>query len=108
MSTLIIRNFPDDAHLALKVMAASQKGRAGRGSVEGLARSLLVEATRPKGAGLGSRFAAINAELRADLAAAGEQPLTNEEIDALFKRSDEASEPANFDADDASPSTRTE
>lgn len=94
MSTLIIRNFPDDAHTALKVMAANQLGR--RGSVEGLARKLLVEAAKLKGPGLGVQFAAINAELRADLAAAGES-FTNEEIEAVFKRFDEQSEPATFE-----------
>ncbi len=97
MSTLIIRNFPEEAHLALKAMAARQLGRGGRGSVEGLARSLLVEATRPKGSGLGSRFAAIHAELQSDLAAAGAEQFSNEEIDALFKRSHESSEPADFE-----------
>jgi plasmid stability protein len=94
MSTLIIRNFPDDAHTALKVMAANQLGR--RGSVEGLARNLLVEAAKLKGPGLGTRFAAISAELRADLEAAGES-FTNEEVDSIFKRSAEQAEPAKFE-----------
>ncbi|VTU45071.1 MULTISPECIES: FitA-like ribbon-helix-helix domain-containing protein [unclassified Variovorax] len=97
MPTLIIRNLPEEAHLALKVMAANQAGRAARGSVEGVARRLLVEATQPKGPGLGTRFARINAELAADLAAAGEEAYTDAEVDALFKRSDEVSQPANFE-----------
>jgi plasmid stability protein len=95
VSTLIVRDFPDEAHAALKVQAASKGGRR---SVEGYARTILIEAVSQRSMpGLGDRLAAIGRKLQADLEAAGEKPFTNEEIDALFKRSDEQGEPASFE-----------
>lgn len=95
MSTLTIRDFPDEAHAALKVMAAdAQKG--GRRSVEGFARTLLVDAARRRGPGLGSQLLAIGRQLHASLDAAGEST-TNEDMDALFKRSVDHGEPASFE-----------
>lgn len=95
MSTITIRDFPEEAHAALKVMAAgAQKG--GRRSVEGFARTLLVDAARRRGPGLGSQLLAIGREFHASLDAAGES-ITNEDIDALFKRSAEQGEAASFE-----------
>lgn len=95
MSTITIRNIPEDAHAALKVMAADAH-KGGRRSVEGLARTLLVDATRRTGPGLGSQLAAIGRQFQGSLAAAGES-MGDEEIDALFRRSGEQNEPATFE-----------
>lgn len=95
MSTITIRDFPDEAHAALKLMAATaQKG--GRRSVEGFARALLVDAARRRGAGLGTQLLAIGRQFHASLDAEREST-TNEDIDALFKRSAEQGEPASFE-----------
>lgn len=95
MSTITIRDIPEEAHAALKVMAAgAQKG--GRRSVEGFARTLLVEAARRRGPGLGTQLLAIGRQFHASLDAAGEST-TNADIDALFKRSGEQGEPASFE-----------
>jgi plasmid stability protein len=94
MSTITIRDIPEDTHAALKVMAA-EAHKGGRRSVEGLARTLLVDATRRRGPGLGSQLAAVGRQFQASLAAAGES-MSDEEIDALFGRSDEQNEPATF------------
>lgn len=95
MSTITIRDIPEDAHAALKVMATdAQKG--GRRSVEGFARSLLVDAARRRGPRLGSQLLAIGRQFHASVEAAGDGT-TNEEIDALFKRSTEQGEPASFE-----------
>ena len=97
MSTITIRDIPETAYAQLKVIAAKQKGQKGRRSVEGFARGLLVEAAaRRVGTGFGDLLVAISRSAHADLAAAGED-VTNEEIDALFKRSDEQGEPASFE-----------
>jgi plasmid stability protein len=94
MSTLTIRDIPDEAHAVLKVMAAdAQKG--GRRSVEGFARTLLVDAARRRGPGLGSQLLAIGREFHASVEAAGERT-TNEDIDALFRRPAAPGEPASF------------
>lgn len=94
MSTITIRDVPETAYAQLKVIAAKQKGRR---SVEGFARALLVEAAaRRVGTGFGDLLVAISRSAHADLAAAGEG-VTNEEIDELFKRSDEQGEPASFE-----------
>ena len=95
MSTITIRDFPDEAHATLKVMAAdAQKG--GRRSVEGFARTLLVDAARRRGPGLGSQLLAIGRQFHANLDAAGEGT-TNEDVDTLFKRSAEQGEPVSFE-----------
>lgn len=95
MSTITIRNIPEDTHAALKVMAADAH-KGGRRSVEGLARTLLVDATRRRGPGLGSQLAAIGRQFQGSLAPAGES-MGDEEIDALFRRSGEQNEPATFE-----------
>ncbi|MGO4395309.1 hypothetical protein AB4Z46_28535 [Variovorax sp. M-6] len=95
MSTITVRDIPEEAHAALKVMAATAQ-TGGRRSVEGFARTLLVEATRRRGPGLGSQLLAIGRQFHASLAAAGES-MGNEEMDALFKRSGEQGEPATFE-----------
>lgn len=95
MPTITIRDLPEQTHAALKVMAArAQKG--GRRSVEGLARTLLVEAASRSGPGLGTQLLAIGRQFHASLDATGENT-TNEDIDALFKRSSEQGEPASFE-----------
>jgi plasmid stability protein len=96
MTTLTIRDFPEEAHAALKRLAAR---RGGRRSVEGFARNVLVEvATRQSSStpGFGDQLVAIGRQMHFDLAAASEH-LSNNDIDALFKRSDEADEPASFE-----------
>ncbi|MEJ8852520.1 FitA-like ribbon-helix-helix domain-containing protein [Variovorax rhizosphaerae] len=96
MPTLTIRDFPETAHAALKILAAR---RGGRRSVEGFARTVLVEvATRQSSStpGFGDQLVAIGRQLHSDLAAAGER-LSNEDVDALFKRLDESVEPASFE-----------
>jgi hypothetical protein len=71
--------------------------RGGRRSVEGFARHVLVEvASRPSAPGFGDQLVAISRQSHLDLAASGDT-VTNEEIDSLFKRSDEQSEPASFE-----------
>ena len=96
MPTLIIRDFPETAHAALKILAAR---RGGRRSVEGFARNVLVEvATRQLSAtpGFGDQLVAIGRQLHSDLEAVGER-LSDEDVDALFKRSAESVEPASFE-----------
>ena len=93
MSTITIRDVPEEAHAILKLMAAEQGGRR---SVEGFARSLLVDAARRRGPGLGSQLAAIGRQFHASLAEIEGSP-EGIELDALFKRSDEPSEPATFE-----------
>jgi plasmid stability protein len=94
VSTITIRDLPEEAHAALKVMAANaQKG--GRRSVEGFARTLLVDATRRRGSGLGTQLLAIGCQFRASLDTTGEST-TNEDVDAWFKRSSEQGERASF------------
>lgn len=95
MSTIIIRDFPDEAHATLKVMAAEAQ-RGGRRSLEGFARTLLMDAVRRRGPGLGSQLLAIGRELHTGIDAVGES-VTNEDIDTLFKRSPEQGEPASFE-----------
>jgi plasmid stability protein len=95
LSTITIRDLPEDTHAALKVMAA-ESHKSGRRSVEGLARTLLVDATRRRGPGLGSQLAAIGRQFHASLIAEGES-LADEEIDALFRRSGEQNEAATFE-----------
>ena len=95
LSAITIRDIPEEAHVALKAMAAAaQKG--GRRSVEGFARALLVDAAQRRGPGLGGQLLAIGRQFHDSLAAAG-QSTTNKDIDALFKRSGEPSEPATFE-----------
>jgi len=95
MSTITIRDLPDEVHAALKVMAADAQ-RGGRRSVEGFARTLLVDAARRRGPGLGSQLVAIGRQFQAGMDAAGER-MTNDDIDGLFKRSPEQGEPAPFE-----------
>lgn len=95
MSTITIRDLPEDAHVALKVMAAAAQ-QGGRRSVEGFARSLLVDAARKRGPGLGSQLLAIGRQFHASVETAADGT-SNEEIDALFKRSAEQGEPASFE-----------
>lgn len=95
MSTITIRDLPEEAHAALKVMAAGAQ-RGGRRSVEGFARTLLVDAARRRGPGLGSQLLAIGRQFHASLDAAGER-ITNEDIDALIKRSAAQGEAAFFE-----------
>jgi len=94
VATITIRDVPETAYAQLKVIAAKQKGRR---SVEGFAPGLLVEAAaRRVGTGFGDLLVAISRSAHSDLVGAGED-VTNEEIDALFKRSDEQGEPASFE-----------
>jgi hypothetical protein len=95
VSTITIRDVPEEAHAILKVMAA-EAPQGGRRSVEGLARSLLVDAARRRGPGLGSQLVAIGRQLHATLAEI-EGSSEAIELDALFRRSDEPSEPAAFE-----------
>ncbi|MDM0067051.1 plasmid stability protein [Variovorax sp. J31P207] len=95
MPTITIRDFPEEAHAALKVMAADAQ-RGGRRSVEGFARTLLVEAARRRGPGLGSQLLSIGRQFHTGIDAAHEC-IANEDIDALFKRSPEHGEPASLE-----------
>ncbi|MEJ8857105.1 hypothetical protein WKW79_21185 [Variovorax robiniae] len=96
-TTLIIRDLPEEVHLQLKSMAARELERGGRGSVAAVVRNILIEATQRQKGGLGAAFMEINRKLQAELAEAGEEAFSDTELDALFKRSDEVSQPANFE-----------
>ena len=96
MPTITIRDIPEDTHAALKVMAADAHKGGRKRSVEGLARTLLIDATHRRGPGLGSQLAAIGRQFQDGLAAGG-QNMGNEEIDPLLTRSKEGSEPASFE-----------
>lgn len=94
MANLLIRNLPEEAVVALRAMAASQAGTGRSGSLEGLARKLLVDATKPR-KGLGTEMFERARRIRAKRI--GERPITDQEIDALFKRSEEVFPPATFE-----------
>lgn len=93
MSTITIRDVPEAAHARLKVLAAT---RGGRRSVEGFARSLLVDAAMTQTTGFGDQLVAIGRQLHAQMGSEG-QGVTNEEIDTLFRRSNDEGQPANFE-----------
>ena len=93
MSTITIRDIPEATHARLKVLAAT---RGGRRSVEGFARSLLVDAAMTRTTGFGDQLVAIGRQLHAQLASEG-QSVTGEDIEMLFKRSDDQGQPASFE-----------
>lgn len=93
MSTITIRDVPEAAHARLKLLAATQGGRR---SVEGFARSLLVDVAMTQTTGFGDQLVAIGRQLHCQLGVEG-QGVTNEDIDTLFKRSSDQGQPANFE-----------
>ncbi|MEJ8856318.1 hypothetical protein WKW79_17185 [Variovorax robiniae] len=96
MANLLIRDLPDETLTALRSLAELEKAKGGRGSVEGLARKFLVEAAQPK-KGLGTQMFERAERIRAEFAVQGGQSVTDDEMDALFKRSQEVFPPATFE-----------
>jgi len=83
MTTLTVRNLPDEVHRALRLRAA-QHGR----STEAKVRALLEEAVKPRGRlKLGSLLADIGRKMK----------LTDEEVALINQRDPSLPRPLNFE-----------
>ncbi|MBS0339345.1 MAG: hypothetical protein JSS56_02395 [Proteobacteria bacterium] len=101
MATIIIRNVPDDTHSKLKRLAAT---RAGRASVEGLARSLLIDAADGQATGSWvDRMVARHQAVIDRYVADGVAPFTNEELDQVFARDRTPAEFPDFSSPEFDP-----
>jgi plasmid stability protein len=101
VATLIIRNVPDDTHRRLKLLAAKREGRA---SVEGLARSMLIDAAAELEQGSWvDRALSRNQAILDRLAEEAEPEITREELDRIFARQHDKPDYPDFSGVDYGP-----